>query len=301
MPSESGRFVTTSKPSSVLRDAVLEDLERLLREARDRPALREDRRVELDGPDVLLREVLRRVVVAHVLGRRAVLERRDDAQEPEVGASRDVDDLLEGLLEERRRGPVVHEELDLFETLRLGHGEVRDDAHGALERGPLRGAQEPDAEGLAPLVQDHLVLSDRLSVLCVADHLDDVLARKLAEIEVRREGRAPLRDHARVVQVELGEGDLVRGRPGLEPDEARRDLARDREDREAPFGEPWFSTSSVTAFRAASRAAFSAAVIAASGMSGILELLADESGGVAVRVLDLHRGGTRRGRGRARS
>ena len=67
----------------------------------------------------------------------AVLERRDDAQEAEVRAPRHVDDLLERLLEERRGALVVHEELDLLEPLRLGHREVRDDAHGALERRAL--------------------------------------------------------------------------------------------------------------------------------------------------------------------
>ncbi len=222
----------------VLRHAVLEDLEVLLLEARDGPALRENGRVELDRLDVLLGEVLRRVVVAHVLGRGSVVERRDDAQEAEVLALRDVDDLLERLLVQRRGAPVVHVELDLLEAFRLGHGEVRDDAHRSRERDPLVRARDPDAERLAALVQDHLVLRDRLAVLRVADDLDELLARQLAEVEVRRERRAPLRDDARVVQVELRERDVGRRRPRLEADEAGRDLARDREDREAPLRGP---------------------------------------------------------------
>ena len=115
-----------------------------------------------------------------------------------------------------------------------------------------------------------------------------MLARELAEVEVGRERRTPFRDDARVVQVELREGDVVRRGARLEADEARRDLAGDGKNGEtSPRRTLIFDELGHGLFRGLARGLLLGRHRALRRV-GHLEALLEKSGCIAVRVLDLH-------------
>ncbi len=226
-----GRFLTYSKPWIFWIDAVLEDLEVGGLEMVDRLSLLGDGRVELDGVDRDLRDEVRRVDVAQVLGDGSVVERPDDAHVGEGLRILDGDHLLVGRLVERCDTVVVGIELELLEELALRNDHGGEDPGRPRDAGALVGRQDPDLEGFAALVDDVLVLADRASGRPERHDADRLLAGQRPEVQVGIVGRLRPGHDLRAVEVEVDRLDVL-GRLRLETLEAGDDLLGDRQKRD---------------------------------------------------------------------